>query len=150
MLGIGGYQPVLFQIALAFSHEFLMRRIGAYAGAKRFSQMEAFAVGHVAAEKRPSPADIGLDGMDGTALSGSEKDTIPVFARLHLPFSIPENAVLVKESLFFEIQAFIKAFQILGAQDNAAFPLTTLTAHLAVKDRSLHNVKSLGGVCVQP
>ena len=88
--------------------------------------------------------------MDGTALSGPEKNTIPVFTRLYLPFSIPKNAVGIKESLFFEIQAFIKALQILGAQYYAAFPLAALTAHLAVKNSFFHDINSLEGVCVQP
>ena len=115
MFGIGSYEPIFFQIALAFLHEFLMRRIRAYTWAKRLGQMEAFGIGHVPPEKRPCPANIGLDGMDGTALPGPEKNTIAVFARPHLPFPVPENAISIKESLFFEIQAFIKAFQILGA-----------------------------------
>ena len=150
MFGIGGYEPIFFQIALAFLHEFLMRRIRAYTWAKSLGQMEAFGIGHVPPEKRPCPANIGLDGMDGTALSGPEKNTIAVFARPHLPFPVPENAISIKESLFFEIQAFIKAFQILGAQDNAAFPFATLAAHLAVKDSFLHDINSLRGVCVRP
>ena len=93
MFGIGGYEPIFFQIALAFLHEFLMRRIRAYTWAKRLGQMEAFGIGHVPPEKRPCPANIGLDGMDGTALSGPEKNTIAVFARPHLPFPVPENGV---------------------------------------------------------
>ena len=104
MFGIGGYEPIFFQIALAFLHEFLMRRIRAYTWAKSLGQMEAFGIGHVPPEKRPCPANIGLDGMDGTALSGPEKNTIAVFARPHLPFPVPENAISIKESLFFEIQ----------------------------------------------
>ena len=95
MFGIGGYEPIFFQIALAFLHEFLMRRIRAYTWAKRLGQMEAFGIGHVPPEKRPCPANIGLDGMDGTALSGPEKNTIAVFARPHLPFPVPENAISI-------------------------------------------------------
>ena len=59
MFGIGGYEPIFFQIALAFLHEFLMRRIRAYTWAKRLGQMEAFGIGHVPPEKRPCPANIG-------------------------------------------------------------------------------------------
>ena len=40
-----------FQIALAFLHEFLMRRIRAYTWAKRLGQMEAFGIGHVPPKK---------------------------------------------------------------------------------------------------
>ena len=150
MLGIRGHEPVFFQISPAFLYEFLMRCIRAYTGAKSLGQMEAFGISHVSAEKWPCPANIWLDGMDGTALSGPEKNTIPVFTRLYLPFSIPKNAVGIKESLFFEIQAFIKALQILGAQYYAAFPLAALTAHLAVKNSFFHDINSLEGVCVQP
>ena len=109
MLWIRGHEPVFFQISPAFLYEFLMRCIRAYTGAKSLGQMEAFGISHVSAEKRPCPANIWLDGMDGTALSGPEKNAIPVFTRFYLPFSIPKNAVGIKESLFFEIQALIKA-----------------------------------------
>ena len=150
MLRIRGHESVLFQIVQAFRHEFLMGRIWAYAGAKRFGKVKAFGVGHIPAEKRPCPADIRLDGMNGTTLPGAEKNAVPVLAGLHLPFSISENAIRVEECLFFEIEAFIKALQILGAQDNAAFPFATLTAHLTVKDSFLHDINSLRGVYVQP
>lgn len=150
VLGIRSHEPVFFQITLAFRHELLMGRVRAYAGAKRFGKMKAFGIGHIPAEKWPCPADIGLDGMNGTALPRPEKNTVPVLAGLHLPFPVSENAVCVKEGLLFEIEAFIKTFQILGAQDNTAFPFAALTAHLAVKNSFLHDLSFLEGVCVQP
>lgn len=150
MFEIGSYKSIFFQIALASPHGFLVHCIRAYTWAKRPGQTETFGIGHAFPEERPCPVSIGLNDMDGTALSGLKKNTIAIFTRPYLSFPVPENATSIRESLFFRIQVFVKTFQILGTQDSAAFPFATLTARLAVKGSFLHDISFLGSVYVRP
>lgn len=136
--GIGRYQAVLVKIGFTFRDEFLVGGVGADARTKSFGKIQAFRISHIPPEKGPRAAHVGLDGVNDAAFPGPEEDAVSVFPGFDLPFAVAVDGIGVKESLTLKMQALVKALEIGGAEDNAAFPLAAVAAHAAVENGFIH------------
>ena len=126
MFGIGGYEPIFFQIALAFLHEFLMRRIRAYTWAKRLGRWRLSASAMFPRKNGHARQTSGLMAWTVQLCPARKKIQLPSspVRTCHFPFR--KNAISIKESLFFEISGLHKGVSDPWGSGQCRLPLRNI------------------------
>ena len=130
---VTGQQAVFLQIAFALGGKVGMADLFGDAGTKILGQMQADGVFYIAPEKRPGFADGRLAFMDDAAFAFPEEDAVAVFAHADLEFGPHIFPKLAYHLFLFHAESGAEPLQVGGADDDTAFPLAAMAAHLTGK-----------------
>ena len=130
---VTGQQAVFLQIAFALGGKVGMADLFGDAGTKILGQMQADGVFYIAPEKRPGFADGRLAFVDDAAFAFPEEDAVAVFAHADLEFGPHIFPKLAYHLFLFHAESGAEPLQVGGADDDTAFPLAAMAAHLTGK-----------------